>query len=1194
MKGQLLQVLPSGHPSAAAWLEKSWNLEQHQPVLNGFLLGNEHPSPRQVVRLFAHASPEESLVLSEDLPPASARAVYFVRRNSVHITPSNVEGQVHWGVLEGRGVLHSLLQLVGSLQGAPAQTVNWSQNAQKEYKGQLQACLADLTEAVHLAEGRTRLFIPTDALDNLTAALQDKDLVQRMESILLHWTRQVKHVVSQQDVGHLSHGGGLLAEIKFWHSRGEDLANILAQLDLPGVTCVVELLQRSKSCYLPAFLALRERLNKEASTARDNTQFLAVLKEPCTALETAAPKEVANMLPHIMGRLRLIWSLSPFWGVPERITSLLRRFSSQIIAIRTQAICVSDALTGDVDPVIQTLQESIEAAAAWKGAYAKTARSIAAATPGHCWDALEPSAIFAQLDSFTQRCRDLMSICLDRKQFGADATLPVFGGATGADTRKALQQIQVGFAKAAHKLVALTYSPLDVEESGWTKDFGEYSAALGDLEQRFAATASAAIEKAGCLQARMECIMALNSMAKRAPLKTAMQAHERALFHALEAENAAVARAFDQIHKGPLRNSRGGAPQFSGAAAAATCLIRRSTTTWAAMQGYLPELLETQEGTAAAQAHAALQTSLQAFVSTTHAEWFHSVQPDVVERLKKPLLKQDKTAGGTLSVNMDAVIEEVLSEALGWERLRLSLPFPAAEVAKQRERLRKARIHAADVARAYNQVIERLHRDERRLFHDRLRQLDRKVLAGVSKISWGATKSTLDAYCTEALRQCKDTAGTVAEWRAGQARISASCSAMSETLLLAMEGKRVYSEGAFVQAQADHMAQAQQTLEMHHGDITSAVSALHHYFAADSAEVLREWRRCTEKVDNRVEDALKTAMRRSLARLAKILIGDKKAEVAPLFTVQLSLEKSGRVELRPDVQEVFAMVERLIGRAVDVTACLHHIAEPPADAATEKLAEENASDTLPQAKPSFCEAVRGDRDGAPRTVQALSQSMPSVVDRVQTLLLYWEKKYKQLWDQDKDAFMRRYEKAQKPLAAFEADIRRHRDIIDDITSESASEAIRFLHVDCGPLKQALVSHCEAWLSKFTTLLANLAMREVAELQKYVTSSSAELTQLLISSNTDQAETLELGKTIIDEREGMQAKIEQLHGRFQLLEEAEVPMGGPETTQLEALQLSWEACLKLQLELHSKLGDSRTASEELGLSLQQLNREHAEP
>ncbi len=49
--------------------------------------------------------------------------------------------QVYWGVLEGRGVLQSLLQLVGSLQGTPAQTATWSQNARKEYKGNLPTCV---------------------------------------------------------------------------------------------------------------------------------------------------------------------------------------------------------------------------------------------------------------------------------------------------------------------------------------------------------------------------------------------------------------------------------------------------------------------------------------------------------------------------------------------------------------------------------------------------------------------------------------------------------------------------------------------------------------------------------------------------------------------------------------------------------------------------------------------------------------------------------------------------------------------------------------------------------------------------------------------------------------------------------------------------------------------------------------------
>jgi dynein heavy chain len=51
-----------------------------------------------------------------------------------------------------------------------------------------------------------------------------------------------------------------------------------------------------------------------------------------------------------------------------------------------------------------------------------------------------------------------------------------------------------------------------------------------------------------------------------------------------------------------------------------------------------------------------------------------------------------------------------------------------------------------------------------------------------------------------------------------------------------------------------------------------------------------------------MEDALRSAVRRSLAELARLLAGDKRAEVAPLFTVALALERTNRIELRPTVQ----------------------------------------------------------------------------------------------------------------------------------------------------------------------------------------------------------------------------------------------------------------------------------------------------
>lgn len=43
--------------------------------------------------------------------------------------------------------------------------------------------------------------------------------------------------------------------------------------------------------------------------------------------------------------------------------------------------------------------------------------------------------------------------------------------------------------------------------------------------------------------------------------------------------------------------------------------------------------------------------------------------------------------------------------------------------------------------------------------------------------------------------------------------------------------------------------------------------------------------------------------------------------------------------------------------------------------------------------------------------------------------------------------------------------------------------MRFLRIDCGPLKQTLVGHCEQWVSKFTGLLLQLASAELASLHE---------------------------------------------------------------------------------------------------------------
>ncbi len=60
----------------------------------------------------------------------------------------------------------------------------------------------------------------------------------------------------------------------------------------------------------------------------------------------------------------------------------------------------------------------------------------------------------------------------------------------------------------------------------------------------------------------------------------------------------------------------------------------------------------------------------------------------------------------------------------------------------------------------------------------------------------------------------------------------------------------------------------------------------------------------------------------------------------------------------------------------------------------------------PEGQQSFFELISADESSTLRVIMQITSSIQNIVDKVQTLLLYWEKKYKHMWDQDKDAYIR--------------------------------------------------------------------------------------------------------------------------------------------------------------------------------------------
>jgi dynein heavy chain len=204
--------------------------------------------------------------------------------------------------------------------------------------GHLQKFLASLTELVHQVKGSTVLYIPEEDLSDIEKAAQDKDLVQRLEgnsikmnfsekilAILIHWIRQIKELLTNQDNAEISESAGPLAEIEFWRARTVDLSGIKDQLERDEVKRITNVLDIGKSTYLVTFLKLSESIQKGSAEAQDNLKFLSNLQEPCEKLAAATPSQIPTILPIILNNIRMIWGLSRYYNSPERLTGLLRK-----------------------------------------------------------------------------------------------------------------------------------------------------------------------------------------------------------------------------------------------------------------------------------------------------------------------------------------------------------------------------------------------------------------------------------------------------------------------------------------------------------------------------------------------------------------------------------------------------------------------------------------------------------------------------------------------------------------------------------------------------------------------------------------------------------------------------------------------------------------------------------------------------
>ena len=352
----------------------------------------------------------------------------------------------------GRSTLAQLQELLAGcylphLHAAAAGS--WPETLAQDWAAGAQAYASALTEAVHAAHGKTALFVPLEELGEAGTAARRRELVQRLEVQLLRWTQQIRDLLDRHGSREAAGGdAGPAGEVTFWRGRTADLGGLRDQLEGERLGRVLRVLEAAQSPHLPAFQALRGSIAAEAEQAASNLAFLQELEGPCAALEAAPPTGLATVLPPVLDVLRGVWALAPHYSSPDQMTGLLRQVSNAVVARCRACLDLRAILEGrQLGDVVARLEECCSAAAAWRAAYGDAAARASAALPSRPW-AFDSAAIFAHVEAFVQRCRDLQELCAAQQQFGCGPALAgVLSGAEAAEVARALSEVQAAFAQ---------------------------------------------------------------------------------------------------------------------------------------------------------------------------------------------------------------------------------------------------------------------------------------------------------------------------------------------------------------------------------------------------------------------------------------------------------------------------------------------------------------------------------------------------------------------------------------------------------------------------------------------------------------------------------------------------------------------------------------------------------------------------
>ena len=475
----------------------------------------------------------------------------------------------------------------------------------------------------------------------------------------------------------------------------------------------------------PLLKPARRRLTEAVSETKDNVKYLTTLEKSFEPLYNGTPAAIIENVPAMMNNIKMLHTIARYYGTPARMTVLFSKITVQMIAnCRAYILAPGKLYDQDKPTLLANLALPLELNDVYQEAFRATRDKLAesgGAEGGKLWK-FDEHKMFVKMDLFCKRCTKLSDLFSTIHQFATLAQQTHIDG---------LEDIIKSFFAIVDDFKRRPYDLLDYQKSQFDRDLLEFNVSVNEMEGALQSFINASFDSMQSTEHALSLLRQLRAVLQRDALRADLEEKYMVIFQNYGLDLDAVQKTYEKYKAAPplARN----APPVAGNIAWARQLLRRIEDP---MRKFATNstIMATKEAKRIVKTYNRVAAALVEFEALWHRAWVKSVDAARAGLSATLLARHPDT--NALVVNFDREVVQLLRETRCLQAMGVEVPEAARMVLLQEDKFKGVHGQLVSIIKEYQRILDSVLPVARPLLRPHLEDLDRRILPGLTTLTW--------------------------------------------------------------------------------------------------------------------------------------------------------------------------------------------------------------------------------------------------------------------------------------------------------------------------------------------------------------------------------------------------------------------------------------------------------------------------